>query len=155
MSYRLADQWRLQIAYTYIDAVYSDAYLTCVAAPCATPTALVAAGSRLPGVPKNDAYAGLHWGPGVGWHAGGSLQYISSVAANDMNTVFTPGYATFGLDGGYGVQLQSMRVNGFVRINNLFDRHYVGSVIVDDGNGRFFEPGPGFSILAGASISFE
>ena len=155
MNYRLPEHWHLQVAYTYIDAVYTDAYLTCVAAPCAAPSALVAAGRRLPGVPKNDVYAGLHWGSELGWHAGGNVQYVGAVAANDMNTVFTAGYATFSLDGGYGVQLQTMQVNGFVRVNNLFNRHYVGSVIVDDGNGRFFEPGPGFSVLAGANISFK
>ena len=29
-----------------------------------------------------------------------------------------------------------------MRIENLFDRKYVGSVIVADGNRRFFEPSP-------------
>jgi iron complex outermembrane recepter protein len=42
-----------------------------------------------------------------------------------------------------------------VRLNNMFDRHYVGSVIVDDGNSRYFEPGPGFNVLGGVSITMK
>src|SRR3569833_4639099 len=51
LNYRIAPDWRFQLAYTYVDAHYSDAYLTCVGAPCAVPTVLVGAGYRLPGVP--------------------------------------------------------------------------------------------------------
>jgi hypothetical protein len=30
----------------------------------------------------------------------------------------------------------------FARIDNVFDRRYVGSVIVNEGNARYFEPPP-------------
>ena len=63
--------------------------------------------------------------------------------------------AVFGLSGGYGMELSSYHLNTFVRVNNLFDRDYVGSVIVNDGNGRFFEPGPGTNWLAGFSVTFK
>jgi iron complex outermembrane receptor protein len=91
-------------------------------------------------------------GDEVGWHFGVNGQYVSTVAVNDMNTVAAPGYATFGTDGGYGADLRGMRLSTFLRINNLLNRHYVGSVIVDDGNGRYFEPGPGFNVLAGVNV---
>ncbi len=44
----------------------------------------------------------------------------------------------------------------FGRIDNLFDREYVGSVIVNESNGRYYEPAPGRNYgiglnLAGAS----
>ena len=41
----------------------------------------------------------------------------------------------------------------FVRVDNLSDRKHAGSVIVNDGNGRFFEPGAGRSLYAGVSLS--
>lgn len=155
LNYRLAPDWRLQLAYTYVDARYSDAYLTCVAAPCGTPTVLVTAGSRLPGVPKNNVYAQLRWGADVGWHASASAQYVSNVAVNDVNSVFAPAYAVAGVDGGYGVELSRYKFNAFLRINNLLNRRYVGSVIVDDGNSRYFEPGPGFNVLGGFSVTMK
>ncbi|MDB6105853.1 MAG: Iron transporter [Gammaproteobacteria bacterium] len=155
LNYRIAPDWRFQLAYTYVDAYYSDAYLTCVTAPCAIPTVRVAAGNRLPGVPKHNAYASLHWGADHGWHASVSGQYITDVAVNDVNTVFAPAYALMGLDGGYGIELSAFKMSAFLRINNLLNRRYVGSVIVDDGNSRYFEPGPGFNILGGVSVTMK
>jgi iron complex outermembrane receptor protein len=155
LNYRIAPEWRFQLAYTYVDAHYSDAYRTCVAAPCAVPTVLVGAGNRLPGVPKNNVYAQLRWGEDLGWHASASAQYVSNVAVNDVNSVFAPAYAVAGLDGGYGVELNRFKVNAFLRINNLLNRRYVGSVIVDDGNSRYFEPGPGFNVLGGFSVAMQ
>jgi iron complex outermembrane recepter protein len=155
LDYRLAGKWRAQVAYTYLEATYVDAYLTCVITPCARPTALVAAGNRLPGVPRNDVYAAVRWGEDLGLHASVNAQYLSDVETNDLNTVAAPAYSIFGADAGYGAELQHYRVNGFLRINNLFNRHYVGSVIVDDGNGRYFEPGAGFYLLAGVSVVFK
>jgi iron complex outermembrane receptor protein len=120
-----------------------------------TNAAVIGAGNRLPGVPRNNLYASLRLGHEVGWQASANGQYISSVAVDDRNTVLTPSYAIFGLAGGYGMDLSSYQLNAFVRVNNLFDRRYVGSVIVNDGNGRFFEPGPGTNWLAGFSVTFK
>jgi iron complex outermembrane receptor protein len=155
LDYRFAPRWHAQIAYTYIEANYIDAYLTCVTTPCAKPTALVPIGNRLPGVPKNDAYAALRWGEDLGLHASVNAQYVSDVATNDLNTVFAPQYTIFGADTGYGVELRQYKLNAFVRINNLLNRHYVGSVIVDDSNSRYYEPGSGFDVLAGVSVVFK
>ncbi len=154
-DYRFTPDWHFQVAYTYVDAFYSDAYLTCVAAPCPTPTIRVAAGNRLPGVPKHNAYAALRWGGDLGFHASANGQYISNVAVNDVNSVFAPAYAVLGLDGGYGMEWSEFRFNAFLRLNNLLNRRYVGSVIVDDGNSRYFEPGPGFNVLGGFSLTLK
>jgi iron complex outermembrane recepter protein len=155
INYRVAREWRVQIAYTYVDAFYSDAYLTCVAAPCPKPTVPVAAGNRLPGVPKNNAYAIVRWGEDLGWHGSVNGQYITAVAVNDVNSVFTPSYFVAGVDGGYGIELRNVKLSTFLRINNALNRRYVGSVIVDDGNSRYFEPGPGFNVLGGFSVTMK
>jgi iron complex outermembrane receptor protein len=47
-----------------------------------------------------------------------------------------------------------MSISTFLRLNNLFDKNYAGSVIVNESNGRYFEPAPGRSIFAGASITW-
>src|SRR6267143_1341701 len=41
------------------------------------------------------------------------------------------------------------RINEFVRIENLFDKNYVGSVIIGDTNRRFFEPAPRRNAIVG------
>ena len=154
-DYRFAPGWHAQLAYTYLEANYVDAYKTCATAPCAIPTLLISAGNRLPGVPKNDAYAALRWGEDLGPHASVNAQYLSNVAANDANNTVAPGYTIFGADAGYGFESQHYRLNGFLRINNFLNRHYVGSVIVDDGNQRYFEPGSGLDALAGVTVVFK
>ena len=155
LNYRIAREWRFQLAYTYVEAKYSEEYFTCVAAPCPVATVPVPAGNRLPGVPKHNVYALLRWGEETGWHASVNGQYVTDVAVNDQNTVFAPAYPLMGLDGGYAMELSRLQLNAFLRLNNLLNRHYVGSVIVDDGNGRYFEPGPGFNILGGFSVTMK
>jgi iron complex outermembrane receptor protein len=56
-----------------------------------------------------------------------------------------------GANVGYIAQFGPWQLRGFVRGDNLLDRRYAGSVIVNEGNGRFFEPAPGRTYLAGVS----
>ncbi|HEV2442742.1 MAG TPA: TonB-dependent receptor [Steroidobacteraceae bacterium] len=155
VDYRFAGKWRAQIAYTYVAALYIDGYRTCVAAPCSTPSLQISSGNRLPGVPRSDAYARLSWGGEVGWNANVSGQYMSNIAANDANTAFAAAYAVFNAAGGYGLELGSTHLSTFVRLNNILDRRYAGSVIVDDSNAQYFEPAPGFNVFAGVTATFR
>jgi iron complex outermembrane recepter protein len=151
-DWHFGEPWHLQLAYTYVDARYSDAYYTCISTPCAVPTTLVAAGNRLPGVPKNDAFVALRFGHDVGVQYAATAQYVSAVAVNDVNSVFAPGYEVFGMSAGYTGRWSNGNWNGFVRINNLFNRHYVGSVIVDASNSGYFETAAPFSVLVGGVL---
>jgi iron complex outermembrane recepter protein len=154
LDYRFAPNWRAQIAYTYVDAIYVDGYLTCAGTPCAIPNQPVSSGNRLPGVPHDDAYAGIAWGQPLGWRASLTGQYVSAIAVNDANTEFAAAYPLFDASGGYAAELGSTRLSVFLRLNNLLDRRYAGSIIVDDGNGRYFEPAPGFNVFAGFTAAF-
>ena len=159
VDYRFASDWRWQLAFTYLDATYRDAYTTCTAAPCtaasAANKAIVAAGNRLPGTPRNNLYTAIRWGRDLGWYAALNFQYSSDIAVNDLNTVSAPSYGLVGADGGYRVDFSSVRVDTFVRVNNALDKRYVGSIIVNDGNSRFFEPGSGASVLAGVNVTWK
>jgi iron complex outermembrane recepter protein len=155
LDWRFASPWHLQLAYTYVEATYTDAYYTCTTAPCAVADVLVPAGNRLPGVPKNNVYGILRFGDELGPFATASAQYVSTVAVNDVNSVFAGGYALFGASAGYAGTLRFGRWNLFVRVNNLLNRHYVGSVIVDDSNSRYFETAAPFNVLVGGALTFR
>jgi hypothetical protein len=43
----------------------------------------------------------------------------------------------------------------FARIDNLFDKRYVGSVIVNEGNARYFEPAPGRNWTVGMGGAYR
>jgi hypothetical protein len=56
---------------------------------------------------------------------------------------------------GYTFNLSNTtRLDLRARVNNLANCHYSGSVIVNDGNGRYFEPGPDLSVMLGARLTF-
>jgi len=73
----------------------------------------------------------------------------------DLGTESAPGYALFGLSAGYVFDQGPWRVNTFARVDNLADRHVIGSVIVNDGNGRYYEPAPGRSFLVGVDLTWR
>ena len=46
------------------------------------------------------------------------------------------------------------RFRQFLRLNNVFDRSYVGSVIVGDANRRYYEAAPGRQWMLGFSAQY-
>ena len=150
---RLFGDLRLQAAYTLLDAQYRDAFLTCTATPCAVANVGVAASNRIPGIARRTGYAALNWAPASGWRGGLEVRSLSAVDVNDVNSDAAAAYTVAAAHLGYVLQAGPLVVNAFVRVDNLFNRRYVGSVIVNEGNGRFFEPAPGRSALASVSVS--
>jgi iron complex outermembrane receptor protein len=70
---------------------------------------------------------------------------------NDANTEFAPGHALAGLRWRHDIPLGGAdTLELLLRADNLFDRRYIGSVIVNDGNSRFNEPGAPRSVLLSA-----
>lgn len=151
----LAPDWRLSAGYTHLRARFEDAYLACTGTPCTVPNTPVAAGSRIPGVPQDYGSLRLEHGEGLGWREGITLTGVGSVTVNDFDTDRAAGYALVDVDAGYTFALgETTRLDLSLRIANLADRGYIGSVIVNDGNGRYFEPGPARSYLLGARLIF-
>ena len=46
----------------------------------------------------------------------------------------------------------SVRVRPFVGFNNVFNRSYVGSVVINAARGRYYEPAPGRNMYLGFSL---
>ncbi len=148
LTWRLDRQWQARLAATVLQATYEDRFLTCDGIPCNSPTAVVAAGNRIAGTPPHWAYAELRradarWGDvALEWRA------VGAVAVNDRNTDRAAAYQllaarwsrTWALDDGW-------RLESLLRVDNLMDRVHAASVIVNDANGRFFEPGTPRSLL--------
>ena len=152
----LGESWRVEVAYTYLEATFESAFLTCPAAStCTTPNTPVLPGSRIPGVPKSDFYAGLHYGKELGWNGGVGFNAASNVAVNDQNTQFAPGYGLLGASVGYAFDWSDAKVSTFLRLDNVFDQRYIGSVIVNESNGRYYEPGPARSVFAGVQVAWK
>ena len=145
--------WRTQLAYTWLDARYRDGF--CSPSPCTGGNA-VAPDNRIPGIAKQSFFASFGYAPPLGWRAGAELRALSRIQANDTNTASAPGYVVAALQTGFVQRWAGWEWNAFARVDNLFDRRTVGSVIVNEGNGRYFEPAPGrnWTVGAGATYAF-
>ena len=156
VSSRLPAGFSIAAAYTAVDARYRDSFLTCVAAPCAAPTVLVASGNQMPGVPRESLYAEVAWRlPSAGFSTALEGRRVARVYVDDRNTDSAETYTVFNLRAGFEQRAGAWTVSEFLRIDNLGDQRYVGSVIVNESNARFFEPSPGRNWLIGASASYR
>ena len=67
----------------------------------------------------------------------------AKIYADDRNSDAAAGYWTANFRAGFEQETQHWRFSEFGRLDNLANRAYVGSVIVNETNSRFFEPAPG------------
>ncbi len=147
-AWQLSPAWRVQGALNTLDARYVDGFLACAGIPCLAPSVPVPAGNQVAGTQRGSAWAELSWRDAALGTWGLEWRTARRTAANDTNSEFAPGYGSlnlrwsrrFALSGGWAVE-------SLVRLDNLTDRRYAGSVIVNDANGRFYEPNAPRSLL--------
>lgn len=151
---RVGAAWRVQLAGTWLDARFRSPFLACAGIPCTTPSVPVAAGTRIPGVPRINLHAELVHGGDLGWRYAARMDHLGAVPVNDTNTDSAGAYSVAGIDIGYAKALPNGTLRSFLALDNLFDRRYAGSVIVNDGNGRYFEPAIGRSVTLGLQWSW-
>jgi iron complex outermembrane receptor protein len=77
------------------------------------------------------------------------------VPVNDHNSEFADSYATLNLVAGLVQQGERWRVSEFVRMDNVTDKNYVGSVVVNDANLRYYEPSPQRNTTVGIQASVQ
>ena len=154
-QWQLAPTLQAQAAATWLDARYRDGFLTCTATPCAAASSQVAADNRIPGIARTSVYGALTWQPAGGWRVGVEARALGKVWVNDLNSDAAPGYATLAAHAGYQFSVGPWDLGALLRVDNLANRRYAGSVIVNDGNNRFFEPAPGRTWLASANASYR
>ncbi len=133
-------------SYTYLDATFDSTV------PAAGKISEIPEGNAIPGIAKNQAYASLAWQPSHGLYGGVEVQYMDKVYVNDTNSDAAPSYSVTSANVGYAWVMGDWKVNSFARVDNLFDKNYAGSVIVNDGNGRYFEPADGRNWSAGLRV---
>jgi len=156
-SWRLAPSWRTAWALSTLSASYRDAFLTCSGTPCPTANVPVAAGRRIAGTNGGSAFAEVAWQPQV-WRGGeAALEWrgVKRTAVNDTNSDFAPGYGLVHLRLSQDGRAEVGRWTWTARIENLANKRYVGSVIVNDGNGRFYEPAPGRTWWLGLKLTTD
>jgi len=141
---KLAPGVNLLTAWTYSDFRYTDYTLG----------ARVLDGRPIPGIPQHWLHLVLAAHPAFA--SGGWVEveetHSSGYFVNDaLNTSTSPWWTTnvrLGWNGTAG----SVRLSPFLGCNNLFNRAYVGSVVINATAGRYYEPAPGRNLYVGFSL---
>jgi iron complex outermembrane receptor protein len=143
------------LALTYLDARFTDPFRTCVGT-CAAPNATVNPNNKIPGVPPYTAYGELTWRHAfIGFVTGLEARTQEKVYVNDINSESADAYTTVSWRAGFEQRRGSWRIAEFVRVDNIFDREYMGAVAVNDANGRYYFPAPTRSLLIGGSVGYQ
>jgi iron complex outermembrane receptor protein len=143
-----------QLAYTYLDAVTARPYTSCAGLPCGSIP--IAAGQRLPAIPADSLYVALTWrlapkAPSItveGIHR-------ARIYVNDRNSDAAAGYTLANVHLDLRQKWGRWHADEALRIDNLFDARYVGSVIVNESNAKYFEPEPDRSIFLMFTLSLR
>jgi iron complex outermembrane receptor protein len=150
-------------SYTYLDATFDENVPEKLDQDGQVLASAIPSGNAIPGIAKNQAYASLAWQPSHGLYGGVDVQYMDKIYVNDTNTDAAPSYSVTSANVGYAWMVGDWKIISFARVDNLFDKNYAGSVIVNDStkirvNGqmvpakRYFEPADGRNWSAGLRV---
>ncbi|MGE9798032.1 TonB-dependent receptor family protein [Acinetobacter baumannii] len=150
-------------SYAYLDATFDANVPEKLDKKGKVLASAISLGNAIPGIAKNQVYASLAWQPSHGLYGGVDVQYMDKVYVNDTNSDAAPSYSVTSANIGYAWVVNDWKIISFARVDNLFDKNYAGSVIVNDStqikvNGqmvpakRYFEPADGRNWSAGLRV---
>jgi len=127
-------------AYTWLDAKFAASDL---------------AGNFLPGVPRQIVYTAFSWAYApLGFKTSIDAAWRDRMYVNDGNSDFSNSYAVVNCQAGFQQITGDWKFKEFGRINNLLNRNYIGAVIANASNVRYFEPEPMRNYMIGFSASY-
>ena len=173
---RLNNNLKAFLAYSYLDAEFTSAFTSCTPftitngstcngfsqtqageAASIARTETISAGVKIPGTYKHTLYGELLWN----YQPLGFSAAVEARAFSDTNVAFKDdyghanGYAIASLRTGFKQNFSNWRISEFLRVDNIFDKEYVGSIRVADLNENYFEPAPTRNYLLGINASYQ
>lgn len=138
----------LYLAYTFLDARFASIFNN--------GTTTINNQNVIPGTYRTQLYGELAYKyPLLGFTSALETRYNSKVFVDDLNSDYAPAYTIVNLRAGLEQNLKSWKISEYARVENLFDKDYIGSVRINDSNSRFFEAAPGINALAGISATYK
>jgi iron complex outermembrane receptor protein len=89
------------------------------------------------------------------WLLRTQLNYRGKLMIDDANSLSTPAVTLLQLDSRWQLDLQHSQWQLWLGLENALDKTYVGAVVVNQANGRSFEPGIPRQWVAGLQLSIE
>jgi iron complex outermembrane receptor protein len=115
---------------------------------------LIESGNRIPGTYRNQIYGEIAWkyAP-LGFNVAFEGRHNSKIYIDDRNTQTAPSYTIFNLRAGFEQNLASWNFKEYLRVENMFDKEYIGSVRVNDA--RPYETAADRNYLLGLSANYK
>lgn len=134
-------------SYTLLNAKFDSDYTTA--------GTTLTSGNYIPGTYKTQLYGEAAWKhQASGFSTAFEGRHNSKVYVNDTNADSANSYTIFNIRAGFQQKLQNWRFSEYVRVENIFDKDYIGSIRVNDGNRRFYEPAAGRNWLLGLNATY-
>lgn len=136
-----SESWQHQWTLTQLNARFSQGNLD---------------GKLLPGVAKQQAQWQISWMPlqSSEWMLQFDTLYRSKISTSDQNLLFAPSATVYHLRLAAESAFADTELRYWLGVDNLTDKNYVGAVVVNQANGRSFEPALPRSISLGLSLNF-
>ena len=114
-------------------------------------------GRRVPGIPAHQLQATWSFRPYAS--AGGPWlevqhTHTANVLVDDTLDIRSAGWSTADVRAGWHGAIGNVRLAPFIGVSNVFDKAYVGSVVINAANGRYYEPAPGRHWHIGMAVRF-
>ena len=146
---QFSNHFSTYFAYTLLNAEFDSSYRN-------KNNTLIAAGNNISGTYRSQVYGEIAWQyQPIGFSTALEGRHNSKVYVNDSNTDTAPSYTIFNIRAGLEQNIKNWRFNEYIRVENIFDKDYIGSVRVNDSNLRFFEPAAGRNYLLGLSAQYK
>jgi iron complex outermembrane receptor protein len=151
---KFAHGFEAGLSYTHLNARFTQGFTTVTGTPAVAVTVL--GGSKLPGIAADNLFGELVWRhPSNGLHIGAEVRHSSKVWVNDQNSEAAGAYTVLNLRAGLQQRGRGWKLTEFVRIENLGNKGYIGSVIVAEANNRYYEPAPRRNAMIGVNAEFQ
>lgn len=135
-------------AYTLLNAKFDSSFTSA--------SGVVDSGNRIPGTYRSQIYGEIEWKyVPLGFRAAFEGRYNSKVYVNDINSETAAPYTIFNLRAGFEQNVSHWQFKEYIRIENMFDKEYIGSVRINDTNSRFYETAPDRNYLLGLSAAYK
>lgn len=140
--YAINPNLRMQLSLQSFDAIYSAGQWN---------------GNQLPGVARDQYQLGVQWLPFATevLQLGLNAQQRARIFTADNNQVYAPSFNTVDISAQGRVPVSLVQLDWWLKLANATDKNYVGSVVVNQSNGRAFEPALGRNSTAGIKLTHQ